>query len=173
MGVRSLRLRIGFSGSTLTEPTWLNGMRRPCSLVSTRSASFAGSSRSGPALRAITCTVRISSRTSVTGTPVRRNCSCSAASFGDNPINRRRSWSSVKRSAGARSPQSWFTWRICGFERITCLDLTGDVAQLVGIGPDNSEGDGEGRIRSEHELGYSHARLGGKPFGDLRPQPQL
>ena len=55
---------------TSTRPIWLSGTRRPSWLVSVRSASFAGSSRSGPPARAITCTVRMSSRTWVTGAPV-------------------------------------------------------------------------------------------------------
>jgi len=45
----------------------------------------------------------------VTVTPVSRNCSCCAASAGDRPISRSRSWSRTKCAVGTRSPQSRFT----------------------------------------------------------------
>ena len=66
-GVRSRRFRIGSSRRTSEWPIWPSGIWRPSRLISEKSARRAGSSRSPPALRATMGTLRMSSRTCVTG----------------------------------------------------------------------------------------------------------
>ena len=119
VGTRSRQRMIGSSIRTSTLPTCDSGMRCPFAPVSVKSSSRAGSSRASPPERAITWTVRISSRTAVTGTPVSRNCSCCATALDVNPTACRRSCCNVKCSVGARVPQSALTVRIIGLPFIT------------------------------------------------------
>ena len=81
-------------------------MRCPAEPTSVKPAIFAGSRRMLPAARPITCTVRMSSRTSVSGSPLSRNCSCNATELEVNPTACKRSWLSVKCKAGIQADEA-------------------------------------------------------------------
>ncbi|MCY1213159.1 hypothetical protein D9M72_249240 [compost metagenome] len=121
---------------TSTSPTCDSGMRWPPAPASVKSTSFAGSSRVLPAERATTCTVRMSSRTVVTGTPLRRNCSCCATALELSPTACRRSCFRVKCSVGVRVPQSVLTVRIIGLASITCRTSAPILRSSFASGPE-------------------------------------
>jgi hypothetical protein len=73
VGVRSRRRRIGSSMRISTVAICDSGIRWPAFPTKVKSVIRLGSSRACPAERAMTCTERMSSRTSVIGTPLNRN----------------------------------------------------------------------------------------------------
>ncbi len=135
VGMRSRRRMMGSSARTSNSPNCASGMRWPLAPARVKSAMRLGSSRVSPAERTMTCTVRISSRTTVTGTPVKRNCSCCATSLEVNPIACKRSWFTTKCCLGVREPQSILTVRIMGFSLITRCTSAAITRNFSGSGP--------------------------------------
>ena len=83
----------------------------------------------------MTCTLRMSCRTTVTGTPLSRNCSCCATALELRPTACRRSCCKLKCSAGTREFQSVFTVRISGLASITCFTSAAIPRSTSGSGP--------------------------------------
>ena len=173
VGWRSLRRSTGSSQRTSTAPTCDSAMRSPLAPARVRSAIRAGSRRMSPAARATTCTVRISSRTAVTGTPLSRNCSCCATAPELSPMACKRSCCRLKCRVGVRVPQSVLTVRIMGLACITRCTWAGDGAQHLGVRAADAVGDGKRRIRAEHQLRDSHARLRRQAGGNGHAQTLL
>ena len=109
----------------------------------------------------------------MTVTPVSRNCSCCAASAGDKPISRSRSWSRTKCSRRHALAPIAVHLTHAGIGAHHRLNLVGDAAQNLRVRPRHAERHRKGRIRSEHELGDPQPRLRRKTLGDFLPEPQL
>ncbi|MNC25946.1 hypothetical protein D3C75_740560 [compost metagenome] len=135
VGMRSRQRMIGSSMRTSTSPTCDSGMRCPPAPARVKSMTRVGSKRISPAARAMTCTVRMSSRTAVMGTPLSRNCSCWATALEVSPTACRRSCCRLKCSVGTRVPQSLLTVRISGLASITCCTSAAMSRSRSGFGP--------------------------------------
>ena len=172
-GMRSRRFMIGSSSRISEWPIWSSGIGRPSRLISEKSASRAGSRRLSPALRATTGTLRIFSRTCVTGMPVSKNCSCWAASavrkadqiqpilIGDEAKHGRAIAPVAVRLPDVRdAPHD-----LEGF--------LGDLVQFRRIGPDDAKLDRERRVRAEHQLRDAHIGFRREPFRYRVPQTML
>ena len=101
------------------------------------------------------------------GTPLRRNCSCCATSLDVKPI----ALQSVliqdeMQRRHALAPIAVDRSHHAGWRCITASDLVGDVAQLVRVGPHDTESDRERRVRAEHQLGHAHPRFRRQAVGD-------
>ncbi|MNR16757.1 hypothetical protein D3C85_1333790 [compost metagenome] len=135
VGTRSRRRMSGSSMRTSILPTCDSGMRCPLAPASVKSPILAGSSRLSPAERATTCTVRMSSRTVVTGMPLSRNCSCWATELDVSPTACKRSCCKVKCNVGTRTPQSVLTVRISGLASMSCCTSATTLRNTAGSGP--------------------------------------
>ena len=136
VGVRSRRLRIGFFGFDIDVTDLAQRDEAPLFASQSRSASCAGSSRSGPAL----------ARDDIDGADILAHLRDRHAGQQELQLLGRRRWATsrsaaggpdraTKRSAGTRSPQSWFTWRICGLARITASTSPAMSRSLLGRAP--------------------------------------
>ena len=155
VGVRSRRFMIGLFRPDLDAGrSGSSGIMRPSWLVRVKSASRAGSRRSGPEAAGDHidgANVLADLRDGDAGQQElqllrrpRRVTGRSAA--GDPDPGRNGRWAT-------RSPQSWLTWRVFGLARITAWTSSAMPRRAAVIGSHDAEGHGKRRVGTEHELG--------------------
>ena len=90
-----------------------------------------------------------------------------AASAGDSPISRRRSWSRTKCDGWHALAPVGVHLTHAGIGAHHRANLLGDAAQNLRVRPRHAERDREGRVRAEDQLRDPHPRLRRETLGNL------